>query len=411
MAALVIVLGNMFTGFGNSVYLVALLVAASNYAPGPLNIGLIQAAAYLPVFLLSIFGGSLADRANRGGIIAGTDLVRAVFLALAGSALARWGNPALMRIVLPLVLANAAMQALFTPAMISLSLDLQHRHHYALDLLSLRAAGGHLASLAGQILGGLLALRYGLQPLLYANGLVFLLSGLSEIYLVKPARHRPEPPPGGFGAQRRQSAGLGSLYAELQDVRKRGAPWALYLAFQVGAAFMVVSLPTLLKTRLGLGTEYVGYCLAALLAGSMATALFMSGIGNRLPLRRQVPLAHAGLGLAAAAAFAVSLVGPRSTGILLVLLLISGAVAGYLHIVTLHLVYRLGEPGGGARRQGAIEAAVTGIIPLGYLAGGLLARPLEAHIEWMFRLAALFLVGILLRERHFRSPNNLSTRA
>jgi len=404
MPAVVIVLGNMVTGFGNSVYLVALLVAAARYAPGPINIGLIQAAAYLPVFLLSIFGGSLADRTNRGGIIAGTDLARTVFLVSAGLAFSRYGTSALMPIVLPLVLANAAMQALFTPAIISLSLDLQRRHRYRLDLLSLRTAGGHLASLAGQVLGGLVSLRYGLAPLLYANGFMFMLSGLSEFLLIKPARRDPGRLVAGPGVSAPASTGLGELCNELRDVGGRGAPLALYLAFQVSAAFMVVSLPTFLKSRLDLGAEYLGLCLASLLAGSILSALFMSGPGSRWPISRQAALARTSLVIAAWAAFAASFLASPFIWPLLALLFLSGMAAGYLHIVTLHLVYRLGEPGGAARRQGAVEAAATGSIPLGYLVGGLLATALAAHIEWMFRLAALFLAGVTALDAYRPAP-------
>jgi len=395
MAAVLIVLGNMVTGFGNSVYLVALLVAASRFAPGPLNIALIQASAYLPVFVLSIWGGSIADRINRGGIIAGTDLARTLFLVAAGIALSRFGNSALMPVVIPLVLANAAMQALFTPAVISLSLDLQRSRGYRLDLLSLRTAGGHLASLAGQILGGFLSIRYGLVTLLYANGLVFLLSALSEIWLIGPARRdrlfESNPVP-----KEEISPGLAPLFAELRQANNRGAPLSLYLAFQVSAAFMVVSLPTFLSVRLGLGAENMGLCLAALLGGSILSALLMSGFGSRWPLKRQTVLARAGLFAAAGAAVGAGLLENPVIWPLLILLFVSGMVAGYLHIVTLHLVYRLGEGGSAARRQGAVEAAATGSILLGYIAGGLLATALAGHIEWMFRLAALFLVSAAL---------------
>ncbi len=398
MPAILIVLGNMVTGFGNSVYLVALLVAASRFAPGPINIALIQASAYLPVFVLSIWGGGLADRINRGGIIAGTDIARTLFLAAAGIALSRFGNSALMPVVLPLVLANAAMQALFTPAIISLSLDLQRSRGYKLDLLSLRTAGGHLASLAGQILGGLLSMRYGLVTLLYANGAVFLASGISELWLIGPARH-VRLFTGNQVLKERISTGLASLFAELRSAHERGAPLSLYLAFQVSAAFIVVSLPTFLSVRLGLAAEYMGLCLAALLGGSILSALVMSGPGSRWPLEQQKALARSALLVAAAAAAGASFLGRAIIWPLAVLLLVSGMSAGYLHIVTLHLVYRLGESASAARRQGAVEAAATGSIFLGYLAGGILATALAGHIEWMFRLAALFLLAVALIRR------------
>jgi hypothetical protein len=243
-------------------------------------------------------------------------------------------------------------------------------------------------------LGGLLSLRYGLAPLLYANGFMFMLSGLSEILLIKPARRDPGTIKADPAVKKSALTSLGELYKELQEAGRHGAPLSLYLAFQVSAAFMVVSLPTFLKVRLGLDAEYLGLCLASLLAGSIVSALFMSGPGSRWPISRQAALARTSLVIAAGAAFAASFLASPFIWPLLALLFLSGMAAGYLHIVTLHLVYRLGEPGSAARRQGAVEAAATGSIPLGYLAGGLLATALAAHIQWMFRLAALFLAVV-----------------
>jgi len=397
MTALVIVAGHMVTGFGNSVYLVALLVAVARHAPDPINIGLIQASAYAPVFFLSILGGALADRMNRGGILAATDMLRAVFLVLAALALERYGTGILMPIILPLVLCNASMQALFSPALVSLSLDLQKSRAYPLDLLSLRTAAGHAASLSGQILGGMLVLRFGLAPLLAANGIGFFLSGLSELSLLGPARRSRQSGPGGRVARATgRGSTLKALGVELRDVQAKGAPIIAYLGLQAAAAFIMVSLPTFLRTRMLLGEEYLGYAMAALLTGSIAAALFMGGIGSRLGQRRQMILSRVAVGLAAAAAFTLSLLGPGFTGLFFGALVLSGIAAGYLHILTLQLVYRLGAPGTAAQRQGAIEALATGILPLAYLSGGAFAMVMGGRIEWMFRLVGLLLVVLSL---------------
>ncbi len=72
----IIIAGNIVTSFGNSMYVVALLIYITETRPHPFNVGSIQAAAYLPVALFGIYGGILADSRGRPGIIAGTDLIR-----------------------------------------------------------------------------------------------------------------------------------------------------------------------------------------------------------------------------------------------------------------------------------------------------------------------------------------------
>jgi len=407
VAAFVILAGQFVTAFGNSAYLVAILVAAARYAPDPINIGMIQASAYAPVFFLAVLGGTLADRLNRGALIALTDILRALCLGAAALALDRFGVAYLMPIIIPLVLCNGSMQAIFSPALVSLSLDLQKKHAYPMDILSLRTAIGHAASLVGQILGGIFVLEYGLLPLLLANGIGFFLSGISELSLLGTAGRVKAPLPRAAATGPRPTifVPLKKLWAELRRAQALGAPILTYAGFQIGAAFIMVSLPLFLQTRMGLREEYLGYSMAAMLAGSIIAALLMGGFGNRIAPERHIRFSRFAAAAAAAAAFALSLLGPGSQVVYLGILVLSGMAAGYVHLLTLQLTYRFGAPGTAASRQGAIEALTAGILPLAYLLGGVAAARLGTRIEWMFRGAALLLIWLACR------PGRLSPRA
>ncbi len=104
-------------------YLVALLVFVTTRFPHPVNIALVQTAAYLPIVLFSIPAGFLADRSARVPIIAGTDFLKALFLSACAMALMKARNVPPLAFIIPMLFLNGTMQAFFSPSVISFILD------------------------------------------------------------------------------------------------------------------------------------------------------------------------------------------------------------------------------------------------------------------------------------------------
>ena len=87
--------------------------------------------------------------------------------------------------------------------------------------------------------------------------------------------------------------------------------------------------------------------------------------------------------------------------LVLLLLLFTGAAMGMVHITTIHMVYRLGSSATAAARQGFLEAAATGILPLSYLLYGFIFEQLPLGTPWIIRStgAGIMILSVLLYQR------------
>ena len=261
--------GNAVSAFGNSLFLIGLMLYFTTELVSPLFLGLAQAGAFLPVVLLGYTGGHLADTVSRPRMLAATDILRG--LALAGTALLlpgaeAAGGIAAFLLLLCLVVLMGAMQALFQPALISLVSQMERESSGTTDLLALRTAVNHLFSLGGQGLGGLLAVLLGFPLLMLINGAGFFLSGLSELLI--PERRHGGGGAGGAKGETKEEAGRGdgdkaeglaassrrTVAAELLRLNRQGAGLDLFLLVQFSYPFLAVTLPFFLRYRLELSS-------------------------------------------------------------------------------------------------------------------------------------------------------------
>lgn len=373
--------GNGVSAFGNSLFLVGLMLYFSNSLISPLMLGVAQAAAFIPMFLLSYSAGVLADRASRPRILAVSDLIRGAGLGLTAWLLPRAeavGESAGLLLVL-LVLVMGSMQALFQPAVVSLVSDLPRAEGgRQRDRLALRTAVNHLASLAGQGLGGLALTLVGFPTLLLYNALGFSLSGLSELLIREP--RKKSPPKGDSAPQLPMTAVL----SELRSLNRRGAGIDLFILNQFLLPLFTVSFPFFIQYRLELSQSYVGYLFASVLAGSIAASL-LRGRGRPGTKPRSVYFFGLLLGLIALGA-TIPGPSPRLWPLFAGAVSLGFAVASvYLH--TLTAVQYQGRAESKGRRHGSLEAVSGGLTPLAYLIGGISAELLPLGSGLIFLIS------------------------
>lgn len=173
---------------GSQITTVALpLAAVSLFDAGPAQMGLLNAAGYLPALLLTLLAGVWIDRSRRRPLLLGADLGRAVMIGLIPvTALA--GALGIGGLYL-IVLISGALTVLFDTAY----------HAYVPTLVpsqSLVRANSRLqfsaslAQLAGPGLGGLLVQLLSAPVALAFDALSFLASALFLFRI----RHREQPP-------------------------------------------------------------------------------------------------------------------------------------------------------------------------------------------------------------------------
>ncbi len=255
---------NLFSNVGSMIQSVAAAWAMTDLTRSHVLVALIQASATIPILLLGVFAGAIADNFDRRRVMlwaqTGMLVVSAVLSALS---YAGWITPVLL---LALTLMVGMGTALNGPAW-QASVRLQVGREDLPQAIALNAISFNLARSVGPALGGVLIS-------IWSVSLAFALNAISYLgMIVVLALWRPEAPP----PQRQpmlEAIRVGLIFcwssAPIRKVLLRG------LCFGLGVAGFQALMPTVVRGMLH-GTELdYGLMLGAFGVGSILTALWVS---------------------------------------------------------------------------------------------------------------------------------------
>lgn len=275
----------------------------------PLPLGIVGLVQVLPVLLLALPAGHVADRFDRRWLTAGS-LLLMLLSALGLVQLSLSQGP--LELIYLCVLGVGVGRAFLSPAQGSLSAQVVPAAHYS-NSATWSSGAWQTASVIGPALGGLLIAVLKSATLVYAlNAAMLVLAALLTLLLRRqPAQHTDE------------QVTLGSLLAGLRfvwDTKIILAAITLDM-FAVLLGGATALLPVFAKDVLAVGAEGLGLMRAAPSLGAVLAAL---AIAHMPPLRRagQTLLAVvAGFGVATVV-FGLS----RSLGLSLLMLALLGAL-------------------------------------------------------------------------------------
>ncbi len=176
-----------------SLYVLRLATAYVGEDNAPLIQGYYLLTAGIILLILMPFGGVLADRHNKVKTMYITDFIRGFTILLVGLIIYFTDNPG-MKILFIFIMAiilgiNAAF---FQPASQSLLKfivdedDLQQASSYMQGSMSLQ-------NLIGLILGGILYATIGIYYIFIINGIAYIISGITEIFIKYEVKENKEP--------------------------------------------------------------------------------------------------------------------------------------------------------------------------------------------------------------------------
>lgn len=185
--------GNLVSQIGSAFYNFGISWFILSYTESTFQAGLYLGFSGLMQVVLVPFLSVYADRWHKGRILVFTDWIRGLSIILAGGIL--WAFEASWIVLTTLyvtALIIAVNQALFAPAVSAIipeivpDEDLQQAY-------SLNSFVGSIQQLAGVLLAGILYAVLGIVGIFLVNGLSFIVSGISELWIrlddhVKPAK-------------------------------------------------------------------------------------------------------------------------------------------------------------------------------------------------------------------------------
>ena len=181
--------GQLVSALGDVAYELALGFWILAVTGSTALMGSLMAASAIPRVVLSPFAGVWVDRINRKWILVFMDALRGVAVVFVGiSALLGWIK-VWMVFGAGIIIGFGA--AFFYPAVNSIIPDLVQRDTpvRANSLVSMTRAGSNIA---GSTAGGFLYAVLGAPLMFLINGVSYLLSAFTEVFITVPKVHHPE---------------------------------------------------------------------------------------------------------------------------------------------------------------------------------------------------------------------------
>ena len=342
-------------------------------------VAVVQTASTLPIVLLAMPSGALADTLDRRRLLMGVQVfLAAVGVLLTVLTLAGRMPPTLL---LTLTFALGAGQALTGPAWQAIIPELVPRSQLA-SASALGAISMNLARAVGPAVAGVLIARTGAGVVFALNTVTFLLFAL-----VLWRWRRPAADDGGAPERFTAAVRSGGRYVRHSPVVRRILLRAAL--FLVPGSALWALLPLVASRRLGLGSGGYGVLLGAVGVGAVIGALLLPRLRARWSLNRLLLIAGAGF----AGVLAVLALG-RSEAVIVAALLPAG-VAWVMVLSSVNAAMQLFLPNWvRARGLAVYQMVFAGAQAAGALAWGALsdaAGLVVAHLA----AAALMLAGVV----------------
>ncbi len=177
-------LGEAVSQLGAGVGYIATLWWVQTTTGSALALGTLATVSGLVGLALSPLAGVLVDRWNRKWIIVGTDMVRGLINCYLAWAV--WNDSLTLPVLFLCAAIKSACAQFFTPAVMACIPQLVENKHLE-KANSLRQMMQNITNMLGYALGGLLVAFLGIPALLLLNGLAFLGSAVSEVFISLPA--------------------------------------------------------------------------------------------------------------------------------------------------------------------------------------------------------------------------------
>jgi len=232
-------------------------------------LGLVGFLSSIPIFVLSLFGGVLADRVNKRNILIFTQ-VTFMFLAFLLAILTQFKLITPLQIMF-IALFNGIVMAFDAPARQSIVVELVGKKHL-FNAIALNSVAFNSSRIIGPAIAGVLVSVIGMSGCFYLNGVSFLAVIIALFYIRL-----------GTGKARNNNSALKDLKEGLIFISRH--PLILALMSMVAAMSLfgisyVILMPVFVSHVLAAGVKGLGILMSSTGLGALIGALILARLGD-----------------------------------------------------------------------------------------------------------------------------------
>ena len=271
-----VVAGQIISLFGNAILRFALPLYLLKETGSSALFGTVTACALLPMILLSLLGGVLADRVNKRDIMVGLDFLTAfvimVFYFLVGTV------PVVPLFIVTLMVLYG-ISGTYQPA-VQASIPALVPKDRILWAGAVVNQVGSLANFTGPVIGGMLYGLWGIGSILRVSILCFILSAMMEIFIVIPFCGRP--------AEKRILRVVKEDMKESIWFLRKKKPVFIRICFMIAglnlflSSMITIGIPVIIVERLSMADQLLGVTQGLLAVGGMIGGLFTVVFAKKL---------------------------------------------------------------------------------------------------------------------------------
>ena len=386
---------------GTSLYQIAMLYWLLEATGSATTMGLVAMASAIPGVILGPFGGAIADRFSRRQLIVLGDLLLGVVTLSVGLVFFFVEGTVDLKIACLIVagVSSGIVGTFFRPAVMAAIPGLVPFER--LNTANAMNSFSMTTSMAvGQAIGGVLFRVLGAPMLIMINGVTYLLSSLSEVFIRLPQELPASPP-----------SWRALIVTFVGDVREglryvwhnrglRNMVFAFAILNFVTAPLMIL-MPILLDQHRNLPPDWYGYLMASMAVGNLLGMVFAGAI--RIDGNFRFVWAVTSLYAMAGSTLVMGLA--ESPYSLIAANVVSGFFMGGMMVTFTTLMQATTPDELRGRVSSVMMTVMMGTMPLAMGLAGVLADAVDQNVPLIFVAASgatAFLVSVLAMNRPFR---------
>ena len=383
--------GQFGSEVGNGLVQLALPILIYETTGSAFQLAAAYIVQFLPWLLFGLVGGVLVDRWDRRMTIVVVEAVRAAAFLAVGLVFVIDGSLISIEFFYALIFMESTLQNLFNPARLALMPNLVKEEDLraANSLMEVSRQFGFLIAPGA---GVVISQAFGAGTIIVADGVTFLISGITVFFIV----WRPQPRERGPSENLQQ--GMAQILVEMQQgisviARTRLLQVTLLLGISLNLVVAPIQalLPIFAREVKDVAQGYVGALVAGFVPGLILGSLIAPALSRKTGLGY---LAIGGVfvlgGVISVASFLPTLVLP------VVAMFFAGTSIGALNVAQINMLQTSTTEENRGRVAAAFYTGTLGVRSLGYLAVGALVAPIGVQALFVLFGIIVLTVGVVI---------------
>jgi MFS transporter, DHA3 family, macrolide efflux protein len=372
--------GQFVSNIGTQLFLVVTMLWIENVTGSATLMGTIGAMTGIIMVLLGPFGGTFADRHSRKRIIVLTDLLNG--LSVTALAIMAFVFPEQIKMLIIALFAvsgfNAVLSSFFSPAVGAAIPDIVPKKELA-SANSYAQFNSQFSSILGMGVAGFLFTQFGAAIIFLINGLSYLFSAFSELFIKIP-QTLPEKSLTKDESHNEFKKDLVQGFGYIWQQKGLKSLVLVYAFLGFFTAPLLVLMPFFVEDYMQLGEEWYGYIMAVY-SGAAVLGYLLAAL---LKLEKEQRAKGMILCFILEAISFILFSMLRSHWAVMAIAVFGGAVGGFISVNVITLIQATTPSKIRGRVFGVISTIAGSIAPIGMALSGIVADLIDHNVPLIF---------------------------